>query len=145
MKEYSGKYINLWGNAKIGDGTKIGSFVDIGGTVGRNCKIQSFVFIPEGVTIGDNVFVGPGTTFTNDKNPPSGGKGWAPTMVKSGARIAARVTILPGVTIGENAFIGAGSLVTKDIPPNELWYGHPAVFIRKCETKLSSSPAVQEA
>jgi len=145
MKKYRGKYINLWGNAKIGDGTKIGSFVDIGGTVGRNCKIQSFAFIPEMVTIEDNCFIGPRVTFTNDKNPPSGGKDWAPTLVKSGARICADVTILPGVTIGENAFIGAGSLITESVPAGEVWYGSPATFIRKCETKLSSSPAVQEA
>lgn len=129
--KFKGKYINLWGDYKIGEGTTIGSFVDIAGTVGKNCKIQSYVFIPQWITIEDGCFIGPHTCFTNDKNPPSGGKEWAPTLVKAGARIAAGATILPGITIGKGAFIGAGSLVCQDVPDGELWYGRPAKFIRK--------------
>ena len=131
MKKYRGKYINLWGSYEIGEGTRIGSFCDIAGKIGRNCKIQSFVFIPEGVWIADNCFIGPGTTFTNDPNPPSGRDNWKPTIVKDGVRLGARVTVLPGVTIGIHSFIGAGSLVCCDIPDGEVWYGSPAKFIRK--------------
>lgn len=120
----------MWGDYQIGEGTKIGSFCDIAGTIGKNCQIQSFVFIPQRITIEDDCFIGPGCVFTNDKNPPSHGLHWASTLIKSGARLGARVTVLPGITIGEGAFIGAGSLVCEDVPAGELWYGHPAKFIR---------------
>lgn len=94
--------------------------------IGENCKIQAQVFIPDGVKIGNNVFVGPATVFTNDKRPPSGGKFWAETIVKDGAVIGANCTILPGITIGEKAMIGAGAVVTKNVPAGETWIGNPA-------------------
>ena len=64
------KFINLYG-CQIGDGTKIGAFVEIqkNASVGKNCKISSHSFICEGVTIEDNVFVGHGVTFINDSYP----------------------------------------------------------------------------
>ena len=68
--------------------------------------------------IGDNVFLGPNVTMTNDKNPPSGQENWLKTIIKDGASIGAGCVILPGVTIGENARIGAGTLITKDVPDN---------------------------
>lgn len=114
----------------IGRGTVIHSHVWIGHGVkiGKNCRIQAFSFIPEGVTIEDNVFIGPRVTFTNDKYPPSKKENWRQTLVKSNAKIGAGVTILPGVTIGEGARIGAGSLVTKNIPDKALAFGVPAVI-----------------
>jgi len=121
----SRKYQNFYGNYKIGKGTKVGEFVDIAGKIGENCMIQSFVFIPEGVIIEDEVFIGPKVCFTNDKYPPSGGN-WTKTLVKKGASIGAGSVILPGITIGENSLIGAGSVVTKNIPSNEIWFGNPA-------------------
>ena len=121
----SRKYQNFYGNYKIGKGTKVGEFVDIAGKIGENCMIQSFVFIPEGVIIEDEVFIGPKVCFTNDKYPPSGGN-WTKTLVKKGASIGAGSVILPGITIGENSLIGAGSVVTKSVPPKEVWYGNPA-------------------
>lgn len=93
-------------------------------SIGNNCKIQAFAFIPPGVTIEDDVFIGPRVTFTNDKHPPS--DNWSETIIKKGASIGAGAVILPGVTIGENAKIGAGSVVTKDIPPNVVACGNPA-------------------
>ncbi|MFZ0612240.1 MAG: acyltransferase, partial [Desulfobacterales bacterium] len=115
------EFINLYG-CTIGDGTKIGPFVEIqkNAVIGRNCKIQSHTFICEGVTIEDEVFVGHGVMFTNDKYPrattDSGGlqteADWqvVPTVVKKGASLGSNATIMCGVTIGEGAIIGAGSV-----------------------------------
>ncbi len=100
----------------IGDGVRIG----------KKCKIQAFAFIPGGVTIEDDVFIGPRVTFTNDKYPPSSGKHWAPTLVEKGAIVGAGAVILPGVTIGRGAIVGAGSVVTKDVPAHATVYGNPA-------------------
>lgn len=119
---------NIIEGCKIGQLTKIHSHVWIGGKVkiGKNCFIEAFAFIPDGVTIEDDVFIGPHVCFTNDKQPPSFGKHWADTLVKKGASIGANATILPGVTIHEGAKVGAGSVVTKDVPAGETWAGNPA-------------------
>ena len=119
------KYQNFFGDHKVGKNTKIGEFVEIQGHIGDNCKIQAFVFIPEGIEIEDNVFIGPGVVFANDKYPPSNGKHWMKTLVKKGAAIGANATILPGITIGEGAMIGAGAVITKNVPANETWVGNP--------------------
>lgn len=131
--------VNLYG-CRIGDGTQIGTFVEIqrGAVVGRRCKVQSHSFICDGVTIGDEVFIGHGVMFTNDLLPraagPSGsvlGAGeWtlAPTSVGRGASIGSGATILP-VTIGEGAMIGAGAVVTRDVRPFAIVAGNPAVEI----------------
>ena len=62
--------VNLYG-CRIGEATKIGTFVEIqkNATVGRRCKISSHTFICEGVTIEDDVFVGHGVMFINDRRP----------------------------------------------------------------------------
>ena len=118
---------NLWGNPIMGKGTKIAAFVEIGRgvKVGKNCKIQAFTFIPPGVTIEDDVFIGPHVCFTNDRhiNAP---KEWDKTLVKRGAKIGAGTTIIAGVTIGENSFVAAGSLVTKDVPDGAFVKGRPS-------------------
>jgi acetyltransferase-like isoleucine patch superfamily enzyme len=82
----------------------------------------------DGITIEDDVFIGPNATFTNDKYPRSKvyPEEFVQTVVKKRASIGANATILCGVTIGENAMIGAGSVVTRDVPDGELWYGNPA-------------------
>lgn len=134
-------FVNLYG-CEIGDGSKIGSFVEIqkGARVGRNCKVSSHTFICEGVTIEDEVFIGHGVIFINDKYPratrPDGvmqaDVDWevVPTTVKHGASIGSGATILCGLTIGEHAIVGAGALVTKDVPAGETVAGNPArVFI----------------
>jgi len=119
--------VNIYG--KVGKGTKVASFVEIGGVVGNDCKIQAFAFIPPGVTIGDRVFIGPHVCFTNDKRPPS--DKLSETVVKYGASIGANATILPGITIGHDAMVGAGSVVTKDVPDGETWIGNPATRYEK--------------
>ena len=129
--------VNLYG-CTIGDGCKIGTFVEIRrqSVIGRNVKIQAFVFIPEGVTIEEGAFIGPHACFTNDIYPravnPDGSlmttTDWeiVPTIVRARASIGANATILCGITIGESAMIGAGAVVTKDVPPFAIVTGVPA-------------------
>ena len=135
------KFINLYG-CSVGDDTKIGAFVEVqkNARIGSNCKISSHSFVCEGVTIEDDVFIGHGVMFTNDKYPRSTVAGgglqtetdWQviPTIVKKGASIGTNATILCGVTIGENAIVGAGSVVTKDVAPNTIVAGIPAKKLR---------------
>ena len=133
-------FVNLYG-CEIGDGSKIGTFVEIQkkARVGQRCKISSHTFICEAVTIEDDVFIGHGVTFINDKFPRATNSAgelqtdadWTPvpTLVKRGASIGSGATILCGVTIGELATIGAGAVVTKDVPANTTVAGNPARII----------------
>lgn len=134
VKIYHPKLVNLYG-CKIGSGSSVGSFVEIGkgAVVGERVKIQAFVNIPEGVIIEDEVFIGPQVSFTNDKYPSSTNPNWKviPTRVCKRASIGANATIVCGVTIGEGAIVGAGSVVTKDVPPGAIVAGNPARIIRK--------------
>lgn len=135
-------FVNAY-NCEIGEGTKIGAFVEIqkNAIIGRNCKISSHTFICEGVEIEDNVFIGHNVSFINDMYPKSVNEDgsmqtdedWqlVKTKVKKGASIGTSVTILGGVTIGENALVGAGSVVTKDVSANTIVAGNPAKIIRK--------------
>jgi acetyltransferase-like isoleucine patch superfamily enzyme len=125
-------HVNLY-KCKIGKDCKIDAFVYIeeGVIIGNRVKIRAFTFIPTGVVIEDDVFIGPNVTFTNDKYPKINQE-WnlLKTTVKKGSSIGAGSVILP-VTIGNNSLIGAGSVVTKDIPNNVLALGNPARVIRK--------------
>ncbi|MFN3562520.1 MAG: acyltransferase [Chloroherpetonaceae bacterium] len=137
-------FVNAYG-CTIGDGSKIGTFVEIqkNAFIGKNCKISSHTFICEGVTIEDCVFVGHGVMFINDVYPraanPDGSMqteaDWKviPTVVKKGAAIGSNATILAGVTIGEGAIVGAGAVVTKDVPPKTIVAGVPAKVMRQVE------------
>lgn len=136
--------VNLYG-CSIGDETKIGAFVEIqkNAYIGDRCKISSHSFICEGVTIEDEVFVGHGVMFINDKVPraTAGGKlqmetDWQVigTRIKKGASIGSGAVILCGVTVGENAIIGAGAVVTKDVGPNEVVAGVPARVLRSLDS-----------
>ena len=139
-------FVNLYG-CEIGDDSRVGTFVEIqkGAKIGRNVKISSHTFICEGVTIEDEVFIGHGVMFINDRYPrattPTGGlqteADWKciPTLVSHCASIGSNATILCGVTIGEGAIIGAGSVVTHDVPPWTIVAGNPARIIRKIQDK----------
>jgi acetyltransferase-like isoleucine patch superfamily enzyme len=137
---------------QIGEGTRIWQYVVIlpEAVIGRDCNICSHCFIEnkvvvgdrvtvkcgvqlwDGVTLEDDVFVGPNATFTNDLQPRSRNSAaqLLPTVVKKGASIGANSTILPGLTIGEGAMVGAGAVVTKDVPPRALVIGNPARVVR---------------
>src|SRR5690242_4016986 len=135
-------FTNLYG-CEIGDDVKIGTFVEIqkGARVGNRCKISSHSFICEGVTLEDEVFIGHGVMFINDRFPRATTAEGAlqtdadwnciPTIVKRGASIGSNATILCGVEIGEGATVGAGSVVTKDVPPGAVVAGNPARVLQQ--------------
>ena len=134
-------FVNLYG-CEIGDETRIGCFVEIqkGVKIGARCKISSHTFICEGVTLENEVFVGHGVMFSNDRLPRAAGTDGAvlgegdwiclPTLVKKGASIGSGSTILGGLVIGENAMVGAGSVVTRDVPPDVTVVGNPARLLK---------------
>lgn len=140
VKVFHRNLVNLYG-CEIGDSTKIAAFVEIQKNVkiGKNCKVEAFAFIPSGVTIEDECFIGPHACFTNDKLPRAANKDgtmrtekdWkmVKTLIKKRASIGANATILCGITIGKNALVGAGSVVTKDVPANSVVAGNPAKVI----------------
>ena len=117
-------------NAKIGKNCNINShvFIENDVVIGDNVTIKSGVQIWDGIKIENNVFVGPNVTFTNDLIPRSKvyPNSFVKTVVKNGASIGANSTIVAGNIIGEFSMVGAGSIVTKSIKNNELWYGSPA-------------------
>jgi UDP-2-acetamido-3-amino-2,3-dideoxy-glucuronate N-acetyltransferase len=136
----------------IGEGTKVWQFVVIlrGAVIGKDCNICAHTLIEGNVKIGDrvtiksgvqiwdgtiledDVFVGPNSTFTNDKYPRS--KVYPDKFdgitIKKGASIGANATILPGVTVGEKSMVAAGAVVTKDVPTSVVVAGNPAKIIR---------------
>ena len=111
-----------------------------GARIGRRCKVSSHSFICEGVTLEDEVFIGHGVMFTNDKHPratTAAGElqtaaDWpcVPTLVRRRASIGSGATILCGLTIGEGATVGAGAVGTKDVPPGSVVAGNPARVLR---------------
>ncbi|MBP1872271.1 acetyltransferase-like isoleucine patch superfamily enzyme [Ensifer adhaerens] len=131
---------NLYG-CTIGDGTRIGTFVEIQSDVeiGANCKIQSHCFICSGVTIEDGVFVGHGVMFTNDRYPRAinedgrlqSAADWTclPTRVSKGASIGSNATILPDLVIGQYALVAAGAVVTRSVPAHAIVAGNPARIV----------------
>jgi UDP-2-acetamido-3-amino-2,3-dideoxy-glucuronate N-acetyltransferase len=140
--------VNLYG-CSVGDETRIAAFVEIqiGARIGSRCKISSHTFICEGVTIEDEVFIGHGVMFTNDKYPrattadgrPQGADDWKvePTRVGRRASIGSNATILCGITIGAGATVGAGAVVTRDVPAGAIVAGVPA--------RVTGSAAVETA
>jgi UDP-2-acetamido-3-amino-2,3-dideoxy-glucuronate N-acetyltransferase len=135
-------FTNLYGCA-IGDGSRIGTFVEIqrDAVVGARCKVSSHAFICSGVALGDEVFVGHGVAFINDKAPRATtadgtlqtGDDWEllPTVVERGASLGSGAVIMGGVRIGAGALVGAGAVVTRDVGPGEVVAGVPArVLVR---------------
>jgi acetyltransferase-like isoleucine patch superfamily enzyme len=137
VKIFHPDLVNLYG-CSVGDKTKIGTFVEIqaGAAVGSRCKISSHSFICEGVTIEDEVFIGHGVMFTNDRLPRATAANgelkeasdWAveETRVCRGASIGSNATIVSGIVIGEGALVGACSVVTRDVPAWTVVAGVPA-------------------
>jgi acetyltransferase-like isoleucine patch superfamily enzyme len=129
--------VNLY-SCTIGNDSLIGPFVEIQKNVrvGARCKISSHSFLCEGVVVEDEVFIGHGVMFTNDRHPratradgaPQTAADWEviPTVVQRGASIGSNATILPGVIIGAGAMVGAGAVVTRDVAPGAVVAGNPA-------------------
>ena len=140
----------IWINSQVREYAKIGknciiskdTYIDEYAIIGDRVKIQNGVSVYHGVTIEDDVFVGPNATFTNDHIPRAFNTSWqiSQTIIKKGASIGANATIICGVTIGEYAMIGAGSVVTKDVPAYTLVVGNPSRhigYVCKCGGRLS--------
>jgi UDP-2-acetamido-3-amino-2,3-dideoxy-glucuronate N-acetyltransferase len=133
--------VNIYG-CQIGDDSSIGPFVEIqsNAVIGNKCKISSHSFICEGVRIGDEVFIGHGVMFINDRLPEAtntegalkSASDWVleNTVVEDKVSIGSNATILCGVKLGRGSLIGAGSVVTKDVPPHSIVAGNPAKFLK---------------
>ncbi|WP_279342329.1 WxcM-like domain-containing protein [Geotalea sp. SG265] len=123
-------FAHILPNAVIGDDCNICDhvFVENDVVIGNRVTIKCGVQIWDGITLGDDVFVGPNATFTNDLFPRSKQypEEFSRTVVRKGASIGANATILAGIVIGMNAMVGAGAVVTKDVPPNAIVVGNPA-------------------
>ncbi|HEY7150258.1 MAG TPA: acyltransferase [Solirubrobacterales bacterium] len=134
-------FTNLYG-CHVGDRTRIGPFVEVqrGATIGSDCKIQSHAFVCDGVTIGDEAFVGHGVIFINDNLPRAtndDGRLRAPsdwelrrTTVGRGASLGSGAVVLGGLRIGDEAVVGAGAVVTRDVPPGATVAGNPARVLK---------------
>ena len=143
----------IWHHSQVREGARIGEncnigkgvYIDFGVIIGSSVKIQNNVSVYHGVEIEDDVFVGPGATFTNDKHP----RAWlwdegrlCRTHVGKGSSIGANSTIVCGIKLGEYCMIGAGSVVTKDVPPHALILGNPgriAGFVCECGERLDEN------
>ena len=131
-----GEGTKIWHHAHVRSGANIGDwcvlgknvFVDQHATIGNRCKIQNNVSVYSGVTIDDDVFVGPSAVFTNDLVPRAFLDDWqiVPTHVERGASIGANATIVCGTTIGMYAMVAAGATVTRSVAPHHLVAGVPA-------------------
>ena len=152
VKIFQPELVNLYG-CRIGDETKIGAFVEIqkNAAVGSRCKISSHSFICEGVTIEDEVFIGHGVMFTNDRYPRAVNEdgslqtetdwGVSETRVKRRASIGSNVTIISGITVGQYALVGAGAVVTTDVPDYAIVAGVPARVIGDVRERQKTMPS----
>jgi len=146
----------------IGDDTRIWAFSHVlpSARIGRECNICNNVFIEndviigdrvtikcgvqlwDGIRVGDDVFIGPNATFTNDKFPRSKQhlSSFLQTKIENGASIGGNATILPGITIGQGAMVGAGSVVTRSVPSYAVVVGNPARIVNYVEASEAPTP-----
>lgn len=139
-------------SSRIGEGTRIWQFCVVlpGAVIGRDCNICSHCFVEndvvigdrvtvksgvqlwDGLRVGDDVFIGPNVTFTNDRYPRSGNRQFEclPTLLGDGCSIGAGAVLLPGIRIGRHSIVGAGAVVTKDVPDGVVVVGNPARVIK---------------
>lgn len=148
VKIFHPSLVNLYGCA-VGDDTRIGAFVEVqkGASIGARCKISSHTFICEGVEIEDEVFVGHGVMFINDRFPRATNADGSSqteadwhveiTRVKRTASIGSNATVVCGITIGEGALVGAGAVVTKDVPDYAIVVGVPARIVGDTRARAS--------
>lgn len=130
-----GEGVRIWRRAHVRTGAHIGAGTSLGANVfidedvhlGERVKIQNNVSVYEGVTLEDEVFVGPAAVFTNDMNPRATGP-WllTRTLVRRGASVGANATIVCGNELGEHCLVAAGAVVTKPVLAHQLVLGNPA-------------------
>ena len=156
--EKIGKNTRVWAFAHILPGAVIGedcnicdqTFIENDVVLGNRVTIKCGVQLWDGITLEDDVFIGPNATFTNDPFPRSKQypEKFARTTIRKGASIGANATILPGLTIGQYAMVGAGTVVTKDVPPFAIVVGNPARITGYVQTGKNSGttrPSISEA
>lgn len=151
-------------SSAIGERTRIWAFAHVlpGATIGADCNICDHVFVEndvvvgdrvtikcgvqlwDGVRVGNDVFIGPNATFTNDRFPRSKAypERFARTLLEDHVSIGANATLLPGITIGRNAMVGAGAVVTRSVPPNAIVVGNPARIVGYVNAKNEAALAV---
>jgi acetyltransferase-like isoleucine patch superfamily enzyme len=138
-------FAHVLAGARIGAGCNIcdHTFIEGGAVVGDRVTVKCGVQLWEGVTLEDDVFVGPNATFTNDPFPRSRRRPakYARTVVRAGASIGANATVLPGLTIGTRAMVGAGAVVTRDVPPLAIAVGNPAVVVGYVDQRAAGGEA----
>ena len=127
-------FVHVCAGARIGRDVMLGQgcYVGPGVRIGDGCRVQNHVSVYAGVTLGDEVFVGPSAVFTNVHNPRSAfprKDEYRRTIVEAGATIGANATVVCGNKIGRGAFIAAGAVVTHEVPAYALVAGVPAVRI----------------
>lgn len=148
-----GEGTNIWQfcvvlpGARIGSGCNICShcFIENEVIVGNNVTVKCGVQLWDGITVEDDVFIGPNVTFCNDKFPKSKNKDFKleGVIVRKGASIGANATILPGVEIGENAVVGAGSVVVHDVPDGQTVVGNPAASVADQNSKANNNSLIE--
>lgn len=143
QSDFIGEKSCIWQFSVVLPGAKIGrncnicahTFIEGGVIIGDDVTVKSGVFLWDGTRIGNNVFIGPNATFTNDLHPRSKvyPKDFSGITIEQGASIGANATLLPGITIGVYSMVGAGSVVTKDVPAYAVVIGNPASVVRIIE------------
>lgn len=133
-----GARTKVWNWSKIREGARIGDdcvigqgvYIDAQVEIGHRCKLQNGVSVYRGVTLEDDVFVGPAACFTNDLFPRAWRRNWkvVPTVIRNGASIGANATIVCGVVLGEDCMVAAGAVVVQDVPARALVMGVPATI-----------------
>lgn len=134
------QFVVVLPEAQIGQGCNICShcLIENDVVVGDRVTVKSGVQLWDGLRVGNDVFIGPNVTFTNDKHPRSGNTGFklATTWIEAGASIGGGATLLPGVRIGAGATVGAGAVVSKDVPPGATVVGNPARILWQTSAKV---------
>ncbi len=135
-------FVHVYPGAVIGADCDIcdHTFIENDVRIGNRCTIKCGVQLWDGISLDDDVFVGPNAAFTNDKFPRSKSRpdSCAKTCLKRGVSVGANATILPGLCLGEKAVVGAGAVVTHNVPPNAIVVGNPARIVGYVDTPSKS-------
>ena len=125
----TGHYAIVRARVEIGDYCCLLNHSTLEGIVqmGNGVRVMTHTYIPSRTWVGDNVFIGPGVTFLNDRYPGRADEMEIPrgATIEDDVMIGGGSVIMAGITIGERSFIAAGALVHKDVPPRSLVIGVP--------------------